>query len=432
MKTEINIIQTSENFMYLVKGKALGYDLAEDWILFWTFSIPISLILNLYYKENLLIYKGLLFLILIFALTIIRRNIVSSFKYLSASVLIIFLAFIISFTLIEKALFFTPMIFCLIISIKKRGSEVINFWRISILLYIELLMVICYFVAFNYNLTTMMSLINFASINVAITLALYVCISRMASFMEWEGEFIKGYSKRMVGMRLSCIAFISTVILFFIILARSIGLYKLFDVLTSKILSFFNSKPPVQSLKINVPNSPTISIDSLNNPLNNLQPTGKSNYLMSAIFKVAQMIFFIALFFLIIYLLFVLVTKVKNFYMSLSHKKPYKKEQREFVISIDDIIAKIKQRFKIELNLPINMSNRKKIRKLYHKLIKSYKIKGILAYSFNTPLEIESKVSEMLGKNISEATIIYEKARYSDAECSVVDVDKMKSFFNSQ
>jgi len=233
-------------------------------------------------------------------------------------------------------------------------------------------------------------------------------------------------------MRLSCIAFISTVILFFIILARSIGLYKLLDVLTSKMLAFFNAKHPAQVQKINVPNPPTIATDSLNNPLNNLQPTGKSNYLMSAIFKVAQVIFFIGLFFLIIYLLFVLVTKVKNFYKSLSHKKPFKKEQREFVISIDDIIAKIKQGFKIELNLPINMSNRKKIRKLYHKLIKSYKIKGILAYSFNTPLEIESKVSELLGKNISEATIIYEKARYSDAECSIVDVDKMKSFFKSQ
>ena len=134
---------------------------------------------------------------------------------------------------------------------------------------------------------------------------------------------------------------------------------------------------------------------------------------------------------MVIYLLFQLYTSIKDFYKGLSLKKSYKKEEREFVVSFDDVVTGIKkraQRFKVKLELPFNMTNSKKIRKLYHKLIKSYKIKGFSAYSFNTPIEIESKVKEVLKKNISEATVIYEKARYNDEECSKEEVDKMKSF----
>ena len=91
MKGEINIIQTSDSWMYLVKSKALGYDLVEDWILFWTFFMPIALILNILSKETLLIYKGLFYIILVFAMTLIRRNISGSFKYLLANCFIFLL-----------------------------------------------------------------------------------------------------------------------------------------------------------------------------------------------------------------------------------------------------------------------------------------------------------------------------------------------------
>jgi len=431
MKSEINIIQTSKSFMYHVKSKAIGYELAEDWILFWTFFMPLALTLNFLSKDKILIYKGFLFILFVFAFTVIRRNIIGTFKYLLVNAFIVFLAFMISFTLIEKIIFLIPIIFCSIISIKKRSSEVIEFYKISTLVWCEILMVICYFIAFNYKFTTMMNLINFASINVALTCILYVCISRMASFMEWEGEFIKGYSKRMRRVKLGTIAFISGVIGLFLLLAYKTGFYKLFDMLTSKILAIFNVTHSDVAKEVKVKPQTNVDPSSLNNSLKNLGSTSDSNNLIAAILNVVKFIIFAAIALVVIYLLYQFYTNIKKIYKGLSLKKPYKKEKREFVVSLDDVTRGIKgrvERFRVKLELPFNMSNSKKIRKIYHKLIKSYKIKGFSAYSFNTPIEIESKVKEVLEKNISDATVIYEKARYGDVGCSNEEVDKMKSF----
>jgi len=277
----------------------------------------------------------------------------------------------------------------------------------------------------------MMNLINFASINVAIGWTIYLCISRIAGLMEWEGEFIKLYPNRMRKIKISCISFIVGVIIFFILLAKSIGLYKLLDLLTGKIIAFFNG---TQSDKVQVINTkPEINTTPLSLPdsMKNLQPSGKNSYLITFLLNLVQLIIGVVLVIIIIYLIYKLFIIVKNFYKGLCIKKIYKTEKRELIFSLEDIIKEIKNRsegFSIGLELPFNMSNGKKIRKLYKKLIKSYKTKEILACNFNTPMEIQIKVKEVLEKNISEATIIYEKARYSNEECSKEEVDKIKSF----
>ena len=433
MKNEINIVQTSESFMYLNKRKAIGYELAEDWILSWTIFMPIALILNIFSKESILIYKGLIFIILVFGVTLIRRYIKGAFKYILANAFIIFLAFISSSTFLEKVVLITPIIFCIIVSMKKRNSEVMEFYKISILLWCEILLVVCYFIAFNYKLTFMIKLINFASINIAITCALYVCMSRLSKLLEWEGKFIKEYSKRMKTIKISCITFISGVILFFVFVVFKIGIYELFDKLTINILSFFNrtQSDKVQLVEVKPPIKSDLS--SLYDSMKDIQTPGKSNYLLNNILKVVQVFIIAALALLIIYLLFRLIIKIKDFYKGLNLKNPYKKEERESVISLEDVIKEIKnkaEKFKVKLNLPFNTSNRSKIRKLYHKLIKSYNTTEMSTYKFNTPMEIESEIRRDLEKNIYEATIIYEKARYGDAESSKEEVEKMKSFLN--
>ena len=293
MKGGINIVKTSDSFMYLVKNKALGYELAEDWIIFWTFFMPLALTLNYISKDTTLIYKGFIYIIPIFAMSIIRRNIRGALKYLLANVFIVLCVFIISFTLIEKVIFLAPIIMCSIISMKKRGSEVISFYKISSLVWSEILFVICYIFAMNFKLNFMMDLINLTSINVAITSILYVCISRMASFMEWEGEFIKGYSKRMKNVKLGCIAFITGVIGFFILLADKVGLYKLFDFLTSEILAYFNAprSDNLQPEKIN--QQTNIDPPSINNSLKDLGTTSDSNNLIATIMNILKFIIFL-------------------------------------------------------------------------------------------------------------------------------------------
>jgi hypothetical protein len=423
--SKIDILQTSDSYMNLSKSKALGYELAEDWILFWTSFMPIALILNLLSNKTILIYKGLFYIIFVFAMTLIRRNIVSSLKYLLANLLIVLLAFIISFTFIEKVFFLVPIIICLAISIKKRKNEVIKFYTISLLLLCEFVMFICYFLALYYNFTFMANLINFSSVNIAISCILYVYTSRLDMLMEWECDFVKKYSKRMRSIKLNCIAFISGIIIFFILLAWRIGLYNLQDEITSKILAW----RLVNGVQLQ-PVKQQLQPPAKHNLLDYYKFTGKSSYLMTVISNIFQLLFYVAFFLIVIYFLF----KLFKFLKSLTLKKTQKNEKRESVISMKEIVNEFKEKsasFKVELEFPFNMSNRKKIRKLYHKLIKSYKAKQTLAFNFNTPIEIENNVREVLEKNISEATIIYEKARYSDAKCTNEDVDKMKSFLRN-
>jgi hypothetical protein len=433
MRNEINIVKTSGSWMYISKSKALGYELAEDWMFFWTFFMPIALIMNMVSKGNLLVYKGLGYIIIIFTMTIIRRYIASSYKYLLANLFLVFLAFIISFTLIEKLLFGIPIIFCFMNSTKKRRKEIISFCRISTLLWMEMLMLIYYFVAFGLKLAFMMSLISFASINVAITCVLYLYVSSFSKLMEWEGQFIKDYIKRMKKIKLSCIAFISGTIVFFLLFAWRTGLYELFDMLTNKLFNLFITMDSNEVKPIKIKPFTNKVIPNLGKrPMNFI--TGKKNYLITAILNIIKFILLAAISIALIYLLFKLFIKAWDFYKSLRLKKTYKREEREFVFSLDDIKKEIKdkaEKFKASLELPFNMSNRKKIRKLYYKLIELYKTKGLLAFDFNTPIEIESKIREVLDKNINEATLIYEKARYSQRECSKEDVDRMKTFFKN-
>ena len=74
------------------------------------------------------------------------------------------------------------------------------------------------------------------------------------------------------------------------------------------------------------------------------------------------------------------------------------------------------------------MSNQGKIRRLYFKLVEGYKSKGLHDINSNTPVEIEDNIKELANKNINEATLIYEKARYSEGVCSKEEVDRMKDF----
>lgn len=429
MKNQINIVQTSVSWMYLVKSKALGYELAEDWMLFWTFFMPLALILNMFPGGDILIYKGLICLLLIFVMTIVRRNIISSLKYLLVNILIVVFVFIISFTLIERFVFGGSIILYFFLSVKKRNKEVIEFYNISMLLLMEFIMLICYFIAFNYKLTLLMNLINFSSINIAITCALYLYFSSTSRLYEWEGEYIKGYSERMKKIKRTCVVFISGSIIAFVLIAWKIGLYELFDDFTSKILAFFNASRAFEIKPIT--KAPVVNkiTPNLGDGLKNLNMGGKTSNLVKALLNIASLILWLVIISVVIYFLFYLLIKIRDFYRSLRLNKTYEKEDTESLFSLEDIKTEIKERadkLMIPFNLPFNLSNRKKIRKMYYKLIKLYKTKGLPAYNFNTPNEIQGKVREVLDKDISDATLIYERARYSKGECSKEDVDKMK------
>jgi len=65
-------------------------------------------------------------------------------------------------------------------------------------------------------------------------------------------------------------------------------------------------------------------------------------------------------------------------------------------------------------------NNNMKVRKTYHRFIKKQIKKGVSIEKSDAPFDIEQKVRQE--NNLTEATPIYEKARYSGQECSDKDV----------
>ena len=114
------------------------------------------------------------------------------------------------------------------------------------------------------------------------------------------------------------------------------------------------------------------------------------------------------------------------------YNKVKTKEQRESIFSIEDFKENLKDKslgFKNVFKENFNLSNKKRIRKVYSKKIKEYKHKGIIVEKYFTPLEISNNVKTNMDNDIKEATEIYEKARYSQEECSKEDVERIKSLF---
>lgn len=147
-----------------------------------------------------------------------------------------------------------------------------------------------------------------------------------------------------------------------------------------------------------------------------------SSKFLATLFNVFVVIVFIAIFFTIIYLLYVFI---KN------HMSRYR--------NTDDIVEKVKKEIKTERppkerkqrNFSLFTSNRDKVRKLYAErvdfLIKQNR--DIIVRNSHTPLEIKETVNKNTGDSdgsFATLTDIYEKARYSDKEITKEDVEMAK------
>lgn len=428
MKNEIIITATSVSRRNMTKKKALAYDLAEDWMIFWTFFIPIAMLINRYPQGKALIYKEYIFIILIFAMTLIRRYMRGSFKYLLANFILILLTYLISFTFIEKVFFCVPLIICFFFSLSKRIKNEISFFSISTLLWMEMVMFVSYFVAFVLRLTSMMNLIDFASINVAISCLIYLFISRFSKLLEWEGKFIKDYVVILYKIRTACIAFISGIILFLLLLAWKGGLYKLLDMSTREIINFVYG---IGSFKASDDNKPLIKEQVILKHKIVYKTYIIKNDILLAIFNILTDIALVLGAIVSIYFIIQLFIGIREFILGLTNKKPKKTVKKESVFSLEELKSNINdkaQKLKHKIDLPFNMSNQRKIRRLYFKLVEAYKSKGLQDINSNTPVEIEANIKEIANKNINEATLIYEKARYSEGVCSKEEVDRMKGF----
>ncbi|MDR3645578.1 MAG: DUF4129 domain-containing protein [Clostridia bacterium] len=71
-------------------------------------------------------------------------------------------------------------------------------------------------------------------------------------------------------------------------------------------------------------------------------------------------------------------------------------------------------------------SNAVKIRRLYYRAVKRFRQKGVSIERSDSPPEIGGKIASRMKTDVSDATRVYEKARYSSEECTRKDLDLLR------
>jgi hypothetical protein len=210
------------------------------------------------------------------------------------------------------------------------------------------------------------------------------------------------------------------------------GVYTFFDFLQRKLNSFFvMDKNTVAEKAPKVPNTSQNSDDSMANMLNKLSGDQKENIFLVLLVKVMEICIAIICIIIFIYIIWMAYLKLKELYKQFYAKSEDKDIKRELVLPIDNLTDIITDKFealKRDITDIFEVSNRKKIRTTYQKIIRKYSKMGIEVKFFNTPNELEKKVYNKLEKNIEEVTSIYEKARYSNYECNDDEVKKIKKY----
>lgn len=434
MIKEINIVHTSKSWMYKISKKNIAYDLAEAWILFWSFYMIIATILFKFTNDTVLIYKGFFFVAFIFAMTLIRKKIKRIPYYIVLNLALLVIAFIVSFSIVEKISFGIPVMICFLYSIKLRRENKINFLSIESFVFLEIVIFLCFIVSTAIKMTLIQKLTYISAINVGISFIIYLNIYKTSQLMIWEGDFLKNYKTTMDKIKLKCAVFIGAVIAFILLIFSVSGFNRFMDKLTLFILNILSKsgnnidntvKPIPKTIEDNTPTpNMTEGIKSIKSV--------KPNHIVGLLLEVLQVVLIILVCIIFIRIVYLIIKKILEFYKSLKYHSVEKDEEKENIFSVNELKENLKDKtvgLRNMLRLGINLSNKNKIRKLYLKKIKEYDRKGGKIKKYFTPIEISKAIETNINKNIEAATLIYEKARYSKDDSSKEEFDKIKSLF---
>ena len=429
MMKDINVVASSESFMYFGENKPFGYDVMEAWISFWIIYTPIMLILALIPNKSFLILKGLFLIIPFFIMIYIKVYIKSNLKYLLANLGVILLTFAVSFTLEERLLFVGATILLFIVSLRQRKRGIVTFYSIFMLVGSEVWMAFLYVISVFNNYEYMMVIISFVAVNLAICCTIYIHLSRNLKLMEWEDSAFKKAEKTRVKLKYIWLTALTVIVLAIFSATWLTGISAFLDEITRKIYRFalkFNSGDGASDVA--APGNTTGDSSSKQRAFQ--LPKGEAvNTILATIVKVIAILIIILIILILIHFIKKIIVALIDTYKSLNKRGGGKKEKREIIFSFEEIkdeySIKTKKLIGKIIN-PFDGSNRKKIRKLYFKLIKNYKTKGVVAEASNTPVEIKNNINAALNEDLKDITDIYEKARYSSQECTKEDVEKLK------
>lgn len=431
MIEDTKVVAVSDSWMFLRDSKSLWAELFENWIWFWVYYIPVAMILD-YFANSRHVFGGVFLLLPIFFMILIKRKVKKLYKFLGGNLLVIIMVYILAPFILDKVFFTLIMVIYFIYCFKQRYDEVENILGFSSFYFSGGFLIICFIVAFNLNLSFSMAFISFAAFNVALSCAIYINLTRTQKLLEWEVLYAAKFLDKIRKMKLTITTTLILIVTVINLVFWKTGVYAFFDFLQQSLNSFFvMDKNNAAEQPPKVPNTKPTSDDSMADMLNKLSGDQKENIFLSLLVKVIEIGIVIICIVIFMYIIWMVYLKLKELYKQFYAKSEDKDIKRELVLPIDNLTDIITEKFEIikkDIADILEVSNRKRIRTTYQKIIKKYSKMGIEVKYYNTPNELEQKVYNKLDKNIEEATSIYEKARYSNYECNENEVKKIKKY----
>lgn len=425
MKDEYIVLFNSDSWMNINRRKSLKIDLLEAWIKFFVIFTPMLLLISIT-EGSQSIYRGMILLPINLAAVWIKFRTTSRKKFFLYNLILLFLIYItfpaftekLTYTFVQSIIFINYMI--------NLDSQKVSFWKFGTLVGNGILFGVYMILALNISTSIGKSFVTLSAIGNIILLLIYFHIVRRNSVLAWQE---KGESELTAGMKntsKAVIAMVSCTLLILNLMMWKLGFFSVMDSMFSgfKISMTSDSVNPVNIIEEQEKMSPQQYIQPLEETLGNQQP----NKVVAAVVRIIGLVLMIIAAVIVMYGIFTLIIRMKAYFKRLMGDRD-NKEKRESIFYERDALGSLSSNisaFKRGIRDIMDVSNEKKIRQLYKKLVRKYKSEGIVPKKHDTAGEISSKIERASSKSYREATELYRKARYGGDKCSDEDVRSAK------
>lgn len=416
----INIVGVNSSWMNVSSNKSFWIELLETWMNFVTLSaIIFSLFGTKYFKDIVIAF------LLITLSLIAKRKIKKIIPFSILNLALLVIACLICSNFFEQLIYILLLGFQLIVNIRHKYNPAITFFNLSRIVFDSLFFTVLLMVDYcagGYKASNLLTVLACSNIIIGL---IYIHITRTDNLMKWETNYAKEFSGKIFNTKLIMSSIIGVAICFVAGTMFFTRFFYLADLLQKAFLGIFDGNSKSQT-SLSDPYSPTQPTKVNNDFMNLPKASAHKNVYLEYLWIILQIAIVAAAACFLIYIIWLVVITIRQNYRDLQLKR--NNEERESTLKTENLSARLVKNLDAvgdKIRDMINVTNQKKIRKLYYKLVLKKKKRESILFNSDTPLEIKNKLADE-ENNLNLATQIYEKARYSNLECRNEEVEQIK------
>ena len=428
MKEDFIILYNNESWMNVNNEKSLEIKMLETWISFFVIYTPVLMIIS-YSQGFQAVYRGMYLLAMNLLIVYLMNKLKSRKKFLCYCLIAVLSIHVFFPSTIEKIIYSIIQVITVIVHISKLDSKKTNFWRFSTLISNGVIFALYVFIALKLKLSREIKFITVAAINNTISILIYFHLSRRNSVLAWEEKNAAKLAEGMKKTSVIVVSLFSATLIILNMMMWKLGIFGFAD----NFLSDFKLPNVTQSIKPApiVQEQATEPESEAMASLDQLLPSKPPNLLIKAIVNIIGIVLILMVSVFLMYGVFTVILRAKTFFiriLGLNHEN----EKRESTVKeseVKDSLARGMATLRRKVLSAVDMSNRKKIRQLYKKMVKKYKTKGVVPEKYYTVEDISYRIEDVSNNSYREATELYYKARYDKDDCSEQEYKEARKIY---